>query len=102
MHRNVPKLSEPTKVLTQQPIAINDKGETMSKIKDKMEREHDFAMEQYYSFMEWVCDQELEVSKSDVANEDEKSSEEPSTPRTSIVHQKALNNIDYNPNRSIR
>ena len=74
----------------------------MSKIKDQMERDHDFGMEQYYSFMECVCDQQLEVSESDVANEVEESSSEPSTTGTSIVHQKALNNIDYNPNRNIK
>ncbi|WP_415405664.1 hypothetical protein ACLHDG_07815 [Sulfurovum sp. CS9] len=69
----------------------------MSKIKEQMERDHDFEMEQYYSFMEWVCDQELEVSEDDVTNEGEEDSKESSTTETSIVHQKALNNIDYNP-----
>ena len=33
MHRNVPKLLEPTKVLIQQPITINEKGE--HHVKDK-------------------------------------------------------------------
>jgi hypothetical protein len=70
----------------------------MSKIKDQMERDHEREMEQYYSFMEWVCDQEQEVSENDVTNEGEEDSQkESSTTRTSIVHQKALNNIDYNP-----
>ena len=69
----------------------------MSKIKDQMERDHDLEMEQYYNFMEWVCDQQQEVSENDVTNEEEEDSKEPSTPRTSIVHQKALNNPDYNP-----
>ena len=72
----------------------------MSKIKDQMERNHEHEMEQYYSFMEWVCDQELEVSEDDVTKEVEESSSEPSTTRTSIVHQNTLspvNNIDFNP-----
>ena len=30
----------------------------MSKIKDQMERDHEKEMEQYHSFMEYVCDQE--------------------------------------------
>ena len=29
----------------------------MSKIKDQMERDHEIEIEEYYSFMEWVCDQ---------------------------------------------
>ena len=74
-----------------------DKGEIMSKIKEQMQRDQDFEMEQYYSFMEWVCDQEQEVSESDDTKEGEEDSVEPSTTETSIVHQKALNNIDYNP-----
>ncbi len=68
----------------------------MSKIKDQMERDHEHEMEQYYSFMEWVCDQQ-ELSEYDDINEVEEDSEESSTSGTSIVHQKALNNIDYNP-----
>ena len=72
----------------------------MSKIKEEMERTKEIEFEQYVSFMEWVCDQELEVSESKGTNEDEESSEEPSTPRTSIVAINTLNsanNIDYNP-----
>ena len=72
----------------------------MSKTKDQMERDHDFEMEQYYSFMEWVCDQKQEVSESDAIEEEEDSKKETSTPGTSIVPTntlKAVNNIDYNP-----
>ena len=69
----------------------------MSKIKDQIERDHEHEMEQYYSFMEWVCDQKQEVSENDVTKEVDEDSEETSPTRTSIVHQKALNNIDYNP-----
>ena len=72
----------------------------MSKIKDQMERDHEREMEQYYSFMEWVCDQRQEVSESDATNEVEEDSNEPSTPRTSIVPANTLNsinNINYNP-----
>jgi hypothetical protein len=75
-----------------------DQGEIMSKIKDEMERTKEIEFEQYVSFMEWVCDQQ-EVSDCDT-NEEEESSVEPSTPRTSIVHQNTLNsanNINYNP-----
>ncbi|KYJ87533.1 hypothetical protein [Sulfurovum riftiae] len=76
----------------------------MSKIKDQMERDHEREMEQYISFMEWVCDQNLEVSEA-VTKEEEEDSLKPSTPRTLIVPAntlKAANNINYNPNRSIR
>ena len=73
----------------------------MSKMKDAMERIHEMEYEHYVSFMEWVCDQEQEVSESDIAKEEEESSQkEPSTPRTSIVHKNtlnAVNNIDFNP-----
>ena len=48
----------------------------MSKTKDQMERDHDFEMEQYYSFMEWVCDQKQEVSESDAIEEEEDSKKE--------------------------
>ena len=76
----------------------------MSKIKEQMERDHEIEMEENYSFMEWVCDQKQEVSVSDT-NEEEEDTEMSSTPRTSIVHQNTLNpvnNMNYNPNRSIR
>ena len=72
----------------------------MSKIKDQMERDHDLEIEQYYSFMEWVCDQRIEESESDATSEVEEDSIEPSTSRTSIVPANTLNsanNIDYNP-----
>ncbi len=75
----------------------------MSKIKEQMERDHDFEMEQYYSFMEWVCDQEQEVSDCDT-NEEDEDTKMPSTPGTSIVPANTLkpaNNINYNPNRSM-
>ena len=42
----------------------------MSKIKDQMERDHEQEMEQYYSFMKFVCDQN-EVRKNDVTKEEE-------------------------------
>ena len=76
----------------------------MSKMKDKMERDHEHEMEQYYSFMEWVCEQKQEMSENNTSEEEE-DTEMSSTPRTSIVHQNTLkvaNNINYNPNRSIR
>ena len=72
----------------------------MSKIKDQMERDHEHEMEQYYSFMEWVCDQQQEESESEATSEVEEDSKEPSTSRTSIVPAYTLNsvnNIDYNP-----
>lgn len=72
----------------------------MSKIKDEMERTQEIEFEQYISFMEWVCDQELEVSESDATNEVEEDLKKSSTTRTSIVHQNTLNsanNIHYNP-----
>ena len=74
----------------------------MSKIKDQMERDHEIEMEEYYSFMEWVCDQEVSVSDT---NEVEEDSLKSSTTRTSIVPTNTLspvNNMNYNPNRSIR
>jgi len=74
----------------------------MSKIKDEMERIRQQEYEQYVSFMEWVCDQEVSV---DDTNEEEEDSREPSTTGTSIVAintLKAVNNADYNPNRSIK
>ena len=72
----------------------------MSKIKDEMERIQDIEFEQYVSFMEWVSDQELEVSESDATSEVEEDSLKSSTTWTSIVHQNTLNsanNINYNP-----
>ena len=75
----------------------------MSKIKDEMERIHEIEFEQYVSFMEWVCDQQQEVCETGT-NEEEESSDEPSTAGTSIVPLntlKAVNNPNYNPNRSM-
>ena len=75
----------------------------MSKIKDAMERDQEIEFDQYVSFMEWMCDQK-EVSET-VTNEEDEDFTKSSTPGTSIVPAntlKAANNIDYNPNRSIR
>lgn len=72
------------------------KGVKMSKIKDELERILEIELEHYVSFMEWVCDQQSEVSDNDV-NGVEEDSKKPSTLRTSIIHQKAFNNPDYNP-----
>lgn len=75
----------------------------MSKVKDQMEKDHEREMEQYYSFMEFVCDQK--VSKNDGTDEVEEDSLKSSTTRTSIVPTntlKAVNNPNYNPNRSIK
>jgi len=72
----------------------------MSKIKDEIERSRETEYEQYISFMEWVCDQQLEVSESDDTKEVEEDSLKSSTTRTSIVHNNTLNpvnNINYNP-----
>jgi len=72
----------------------------MSKIKDELQRIQEIEFEQYVSFMEWVCDQQQEVSESNGAKEVEEDSIEPSTTGTSIVHQNTLNsanNINYNP-----
>ncbi len=69
-----------------------------------MERIREIEFDQYISFMEWMCDQK-EVSEN-ATNEEEEDSKEPSTTRTSIVPantlNKAVNNPDYNPKRSIR
>jgi len=46
----------------------------MSKIKDQMERDHEHEIEQYYRFMEWVCDQRSEESESDATSEVEEDS----------------------------
>ena len=73
----------------------------MSKIKEQMERDQEIEFDQYVSFMEYVCDQQKEVSDN-TTKEEEEDIKMPSTPRTSIVHQKALNNPDYNPHRSIK
>ena len=70
----------------------------MSKIKDEMERIREIEFEEYVSFMEYVCDQE--VSESEIVEEEE-DLKKPSTPGTSIVATntlKAVNNPDYNPN----
>ena len=75
----------------------------MSKVKDEMERIREIEFDQYVSFMEWICDQK-EVSDLGTSEEEEGSIES-STPRTSIVSVNTLkvaNNINYNPNRSIR
>jgi len=69
----------------------------MSKIKDELQRIRETEFDQYVSFMEWVCNQE--VSESDT-KEVEESSNKPSTTGTSIVHKntlKPVNNINYNP-----
>ncbi len=74
----------------------------MSKIKDEMERIRQRELEQYVSFMEWVCEQEVSVHGTDEGEED---SLKPSTTETFIVPAntlKPINNIDYNPTRSIR
>ena len=76
----------------------------MSKMKDEMERIQQQEFEQYVSFMEWVHEQELDVSGSDTFEEEEDLLK-PSTAGTSIVPSstlKAANNINYNPDRSIR
>ena len=76
----------------------------MSKVKDEMERIQQQEFEQYVSFMEWVCEHKPEVSESCTVKEEEDINE-PSTPGTSIVPTntlKAVNNTDYNPNRSIK
>ena len=73
----------------------------MSKIKDEMERIREIEFDQYVSFMEWMCDQKV---SEDVTNEEEESTDVPSTPGTSIVPANTLkvaNNPDYT-NRSIR
>ena len=73
----------------------------MSKIKDELMRIQQEEYEHYISFMEWVCDQKVEVSVN-VTKEEEEDSAESSTPRTSIVPAntlKAANNINYNPTR---
>ena len=72
----------------------------MSKIKDELQRIQEIEFEQYVSFMEYVCDQQQEVSESNGTDEVEEDSKEPSTTRTSIVPTNTLNsanNIDYNP-----
>ena len=69
----------------------------MSKIKDEMERIREREFDQYVSFMEYVCEQEVSVN---VTNEEEESSNELSTTGTSIVPAntlKAVNNINFNP-----
>ena len=72
----------------------------MSKIKDEMQRTKEIEFEQYVSFMEYVCDQQQEVSESNGTDEEEEDLIKPSTPGTSIVSTYTLNsanNIDYNP-----
>ena len=74
----------------------------MSKIKDELERIREIEFEEYVSFMEWICDQEVSESNTFEEEEDIKM---PSTPGTSIVPintLKAANNANYNPNRSIK
>jgi len=71
----------------------------MSKIKDEMQRIQEIEFEQYVSFMEYVCDQQQEVSDCNT-NEEEEDSLKPSTTETSIVPTYTLNsanNINYNP-----
>ena len=69
----------------------------MSKIKDAMERDQEIEFDQYVSFMEYICDQEVSET---ITNEEEEDSLKPSTARTSIVPVntlKAVNNINFNP-----
>ena len=69
----------------------------MSKIKDEMERIQELEFEQYVSFMEWVCEQEVSEY---VENEVEEDSLKSSTTGTSILTSntlKAANNINFNP-----
>ncbi len=77
----------------------------MSKIKDELERIRELEFEQYVSFMEWMCDQK-EVSEScSIEEEESHPIEKPSTTGTSIVPTntlRAVNNRNYNPNRSIK
>ena len=80
-------------------MSIQDEGEPMSKIKDELQRIREKKLDEYISFMEWVCDQQQEMSDCNT-KEVEEGSFERSTTGTSIVHQntlKAVNNIDYNP-----
>ncbi|WP_415406863.1 hypothetical protein ACLHDG_14015 [Sulfurovum sp. CS9] len=72
----------------------------MSKIKDEIQRIQEIEFEQYVSFMEYVCDQQQEVSKNDDTYEEEEDSLKSSTTETSIVPTYTLNsanNINYNP-----
>ena len=74
----------------------------MSKIKEHLERIQQKEFDEYVSFMEYVCDQEV---NREVINEEEEDLSMPSTTGTSIVPAntlKAANNPDYNPSRSIR
>ena len=76
----------------------------MSKVKDQMEKLYQEEFERYVSFMEYVANQKTEVSESYTVEEEE-DSKKPSTAGTSIVPAntlKAANNINYNPNRSIK
>jgi len=69
----------------------------MSKIKDELQRIRETEFDQYVSYMEWVCDQEMSESNT---KEEQEDSNKPSSPRTSIVHHntlKPVNNIDYYP-----
>ncbi|MCD6654382.1 MAG: hypothetical protein LT067_06410 [Sulfurovum sp.] len=69
----------------------------MSKIKDELQRIRETEFDQYVSYMEWVCDQEVSESDTKEVEEDIKMS---STTGASIVHYntlKAVNNIDYYP-----
>lgn len=73
----------------------------MSKIKDHLERIREKEYDEYVSFMEWVCDQETEVSVT-VTNEEEEDREMPSTKGTLIVPANTLNaanNINYSPKK---
>jgi hypothetical protein len=60
-----------------------------------MKRDQKIEFDQYVSFMEWVCDQEV---SDDNTNEVKEDSEKPSITGTSIVPTntlKAANNINY-------
>ena len=72
----------------------------MSKVKDQMEKLYQEEFERYVSFMEYVADQNTEVSESYTVKEEEDSQKEPSTAGTLIVPTntlKAANNINFNP-----
>ena len=76
----------------------------MSKVKDQMEKLYQEEFERYVSFMEYVANQNTEVSESYTVEEEEDSQKESSTAGTSIVPSSTLkvaNNVNYNPNRSM-
>lgn len=71
----------------------------MSKMKDELERIRQREYDEYVSFMEWVCDQDIEESVTG-ENEVEERTDVPSTVGISILPANALNyanNSNYNP-----